>query len=143
MARIAGGGKEGEAAHSHGFDDYYFRDSFEHSSSESQLVEVAGSKQALPRPSPGTKPAPLPAPPTPASAPTTPAPRRFNLLQVFVPSFLCVALSLALATVLVLESDCEVLGSVRRMPEMVVLRRDYYEPAKEFLRQKFGKLLNV
>ena len=136
--RIAGAAKEGEA-HSHGFDDYYFRDSFEHSSSESQLVEVAGAKQPLPRPSP----APLPAPPAPAPTPTTAAPRRFNLLQVFVPSFLCVALSLALATVLVLESDCEVLGSVRRIPEMVVLRRDYYEPAKEFLRQKFGKIMNV
>jgi hypothetical protein len=61
---------------------------------------------------------------------------------VFVPSFLCVVLSLALATVLVLESDCEVLGTVRRWPEMVVLRRDYYEPVKEFLHQKLTKLLS-
>lgn len=59
-----------------------------------------------------------------------------------MPSFLCVVLSLALATVLVLESDCEVLGTVRRWPEMVVLRRDYYEPVKEFLRQKLAKLLS-
>ena len=59
-----------------------------------------------------------------------------------MPSFLCVVLSLALATVLVLESDCEVLGTMRRWPEMVVLRRDYYEPVKEFLRQKLAKLLS-
>lgn len=59
-----------------------------------------------------------------------------------MPSFLCVALSLALATVLVLESDSEVLGTVRRWPEMVVLRRDYYEPTKEFLRQKLARLLS-
>ncbi|PSN38304.1 FERM domain-containing protein 5 [Blattella germanica] len=137
-ATVTEGGAKEETSQSHGFDDYYFRDSFEHSSSESQLVEVAGAKQ----PSPSTKPAPLPAPPTPAPTSST-APRRFNLLQVFVPSFLCVALSLALATVLVLESECEVLGSVRRWPEMVVLRRDYYEPAKDFLRQKLGKLLNM
>ncbi|XP_021930669.1 FERM domain-containing protein 5 isoform X3 [Zootermopsis nevadensis] len=144
-----GGGKETEGVHSHHtFDDYYFRDSFEQSSSESQLVEASGgfgakpSSQPLPRPSPSLKPAPLPAPPAPAPVTTATAPRRFNLLQVFVPSFLCVALSLALATMLVLESDCEILGTVRRWPEMVVLRRDYYEPAKEFLRQKLARLLS-
>ncbi|KDR13769.1 hypothetical protein L798_12062, partial [Zootermopsis nevadensis] len=142
-------GKETEGVHSHHtFDDYYFRDSFEQSSSESQLVEASGgfgakpSSQPLPRPSPSLKPAPLPAPPAPAPVTTATAPRRFNLLQVFVPSFLCVALSLALATMLVLESDCEILGTVRRWPEMVVLRRDYYEPAKEFLRQKLARLLS-
>jgi len=112
-------------------------------------VEVSGglgtklSTQPVPRPSPGTKLAPLPAPPASAAGTTSSAtPRRFNLLHVFVPSFLCVALSLALATVLVLESDCEVLGTVRQWPEMVVLRHDYYEPAKEFLRQKLAKLLS-
>jgi hypothetical protein len=143
------GGKEAEGGHTHAFDDYYFRDSFEHSSSESQLlVEVSGglgtklSTQPIPRPSPGTKPTPLPAPPVSAPAATTATPRRFNLLHVFVPSFLCVALSLALAMVLVLESDCEVLSTVRRWPEMVVLRRDYYEPAKEFLHEKLAKLLS-
>ncbi|XP_069700250.1 FERM domain-containing protein 5 isoform X3 [Periplaneta americana] len=141
-----GGGKEGEGGH--GFDDYYFRDSFEHSSSESQLVELSGglgaklTSQPIARPSPGSKPAPLPAPPAPVPVTAAATPKRFNLLQVFVPSFLCVALSLALATVLVLESDCEVLGTLRRWPEMVVLRRDYYEPAKEFLRQKLAKLLS-
>ncbi|KAJ4433712.1 hypothetical protein ANN_16023 [Periplaneta americana] len=142
----ARGGKEGEGGH--GFDDYYFRDSFEHSSSESQLVELSGglgaklTSQPIARPSPGSKPAPLPAPPAPVPVTAAATPKRFNLLQVFVPSFLCVALSLALATVLVLESDCEVLGTLRRWPEMVVLRRDYYEPAKEFLRQKLAKLLS-
>lgn len=144
-----GGGKEADSGHTHAFEDYYFRDSFEHSSSESQLVEVSGglgtklSTQPVPRPSPGTKLAPLPAPPASTPGTTSAAsPRRFNLLHVFVPSFLCVALSLALATVLVLESDCEVLGTVRQWPEMVVLRHDYYEPAKEFLRQKLAKLLS-
>jgi hypothetical protein len=143
------GGKEADGGHTHAFDDYYFRDSFEHSSSESQLVEVSGglgtelSSRPVPRPSPGTKLAPLPAPPASAPAAASSAtPRRFNLLHVFVPSFLCVALSLALATVLVLESDCEVLGTVRQWPEMVALRHDYYEPAKEFLRQKLAQLLS-
>ncbi|XP_067002691.2 FERM domain-containing protein 5 [Anabrus simplex] len=147
------GGKESEG--SHPFDDYYFRDSFDHSSSESQLVELSGSgqKQQLLTSSTGgglshrstpvtrTKTSSkLSLQPTPTHS--TAGSRRFNLLQVFVPSFLFVAVSLAVATILVLESDCDVLSSVRRWPEMVTLRRDYYEPAKEYLRQRLAKLLS-
>lgn len=140
------GGKDGETGHS--FDDYYFRDSFEHSSSESQLVEVAGPtlKQThVGTPvahTPGKLLPPLQAPVSASPQTGITSGRRFNLLQVFVPSFLLVAISLAVATVLVLESDCEVLGSFRRWPEMIVLRRDYYEPTKEFFRQRLARLLS-
>ena len=73
---------------------------------------------------------------------STPVPARsFNLLHVFVPSFLVVALVLATVLIVVLESDSELLGGLRNMPEMVILRQEYYEPAKDYLRQKLGKML--
>ncbi|KAK7872685.1 hypothetical protein R5R35_002676 [Gryllus longicercus] len=157
---LMSGTKIGET--SHGFDDYYFRDSFDHSSSESQLVDtVIGGKPGVQHLSPSvgggglshrstpvsrgraasklSLQAPVPATATPGPAPASGSPRRFNLLQVFVPSFLFVALSLAVGAVLVLESDCEVLSSVRQWPEMVTLRQEYYEPAKEYVRQRFAK----
>nr|CAD7395727.1 unnamed protein product [Timema cristinae] len=147
-----GGGKESEGGH--GFDDYYFRDSFDHSSSESQLVELGGGlkpSSMVPVPlrttpvgrTPSKQLSAIPAPaPTNTQQGGASAQRRFNLLQVFVPSFVFVALSLAVATVLVLESDCDVLSAVRSLPEMVVLRREYYEPVKEYLRQRISKLLS-
>nr|CAD7569310.1 unnamed protein product [Timema californicum] len=147
-----GGGKESEGGH--GFDDYYFRDSFDHSSSESQLVELGGGlkpSSMVPVPlrttpvgrTPSKQLSAIPAPaPTNTQQGGASAQRRFNLLQVFVPSFVFVALSLAVATVLVLESDCDVLSAVRSLPEMVVLRREYYEPAKEYLRQRISKFLS-
>ncbi|XP_063238208.1 FERM domain-containing protein 5 isoform X2 [Bacillus rossius redtenbacheri] len=133
-----------------GFDDYYFRDSFEHSSSESQLAELGGGAKAKAAAAAAAAVVPLrttpvgraPSRPPPGSPPGPGPHRRFNLLQVFVPSFALVAVSLALATVLVLESDCDALGSVRAWPEMVALRRDYYEPAKEFVRRRLSRLLS-
>lgn len=59
-----------------------------------------------------------------------------------MPSFLFVAISLIAATVLVLESDSDLLSNVRRMPEMIALRKEYYEPAKEFLAKRISQLLS-
>lgn len=64
--------------------------------------------------------------------------RSFNLLQVFVPSFLLVALLLTAVLVLVLETDSELFSGLRGLPEIVILRQEYYEPVKEYVRQKLG-----
>lgn len=79
----------------------------------------------------------LPAAPTPSHL--APA-KRFNLFHVFVPSFLFVALTLAIATIAVLEMDCDLWSSVREWPEMVTLRREYYEPAKDYVSQAITKI---
>ncbi|KYM95103.1 FERM domain-containing protein 5 [Cyphomyrmex costatus] len=74
------GQHEGEA------NDYYFRDSFDHSSSESQLLDASGK---------------------PHSRSVTP-------------------------------TDTTLFNSLRKTPEMVALRSQYYIPIKEFLRTKLG-----
>lgn len=123
-----------------GTGDYLFRDSLDHSSSESQLVGAShshrSSRSQTPILRPGSK-IPLP-PPRPSPVPTHSRSKSFSLLRVFVPSFLLTALSLILIVIIVLETDYEVLGALRRLPEMVTLRRLYYEPIKEYFKSKFS-----
>ncbi|XP_049830488.1 FERM domain-containing protein 5 isoform X1 [Schistocerca gregaria] len=134
--------KDGENVQ-HGFDDYYFRDSFEHSSSESQLMELGLKQTHLGTTPTRTQPPPIQAPPTSSQVGLVSAQhsggtnRRFNIFRVFVPSFLVVVASLVIGTVFILELDCETFSTLRRWPEMVVLRHDYYEPMKEYLRRHF------
>jgi hypothetical protein len=118
-----------------GYGEYYFRDSFDHSSSESQLEvggrgsSMAGTREGLAlQPHTGVLPTPVPV-------------RSFNLLHVFVPSFLLVAIVLATVLIVVLESDSQLLSGLRGIPEMVILRQEYYQPAKDYLRQKLGNML--
>ncbi|KAF4529180.1 hypothetical protein B566_EDAN017548 [Ephemera danica] len=118
-----------------GYGEYYFRDSFDHSSSESQL-DMGGRVSGMTTTREGLALQPhLGGPPTPL--PT----RSFNLLRVFVPAFLFAALILTAVLIVVLESDSELLSGLRGLPEMVILRQEYYEPAKEYIRQKLGNML--
>ncbi|KAK6630531.1 hypothetical protein RUM43_014516 [Polyplax serrata] len=66
---------------------------------------------------------------------------KFNLFQVFVPSFLFVAISLFAATILILESDSDLLNNIRGLPEMITLKKHYYEPVKEFLTRRLLKII--
>ncbi|KAG8327286.1 FERM domain-containing protein 5 [Homalodisca vitripennis] len=127
-----------------GFGDYYFRDSMDHSSSESQLLGT--SHRSSRSQTPVLRGGRIPLPPTTTARPPAPGPspaphtatRTFNLLRVFIPSFLIAAFSLVIVIIFVLETDYEILGSLRRAPEMITLRRLYYEPTKEFFRLKFS-----
>lgn len=133
-------GHEGET------NDYYFRDSFDHSSSESQLLD--GGK--------------------PHSRSVTPVPkmqklqnsklclqqqqhqhqvrransklrhRSLRVIRFFIPAFMLTITVLFIVTVLVFETDTTLFNSLRKMPEMVALRSQYYVPIKEFLRTKLG-----
>lgn len=130
-----------------GFCDYYFRDSMDHSSSESQLVGASHRSSRSQTPVLRSSKIPLPPALTPARpqpTPTTPlntnnrvSNRTFNIIRIFVPSFVITAVSLLVIVILVLETDYEILGSLRRAPEMITLRRLYYEPTKEFFKSKF------
>ncbi|XP_014601179.1 PREDICTED: FERM domain-containing protein 5 isoform X4 [Polistes canadensis] len=131
--------------------DYYFRDSFDHSSSESQLLDASGK---------------------PHSRSVTPVPkmqklqnsklslqqkhqhqqqshlaRRFEgklrhrsmrILRRFVPAFMLVLTAFFISLILIFETDATIFNSLRKTPEMVALRNQYYVPLKEFLRTKFG-----
>ncbi|KAJ8951961.1 hypothetical protein NQ318_013631, partial [Aromia moschata] len=54
----------------------------------------------------------------------------------YVPTLVVVTVVVLIATVIMLETDCEVFGSFRNMPEMVSLRYQVYEPLKQYFRNK-------
>ncbi|XP_067204691.1 FERM domain-containing protein 5 isoform X2 [Linepithema humile] len=131
---VSVGQHEGEA------NDYYFRDSFDHSSSESQLLDASGK---------------------PHSRSVTPVPKMQKLqnsklcLQqqqhrqgrraasgklrhrrhVLFITTIILTITMFIVTVLVFEMDT--FNSLRKMPGMVALSQ-YYVPIKEFLRTKLG-----
>ncbi|XP_034176453.2 FERM domain containing isoform X5 [Osmia lignaria lignaria] len=151
------GQHEGEA------NDYYFRDSFDHSSSESQLLDSSGK---------------------PHSRSVTPVPKMqklqnsklclqqqqqqrhqqqsqsqqhqhqrqsssqrydsrlkyksFRIARLFIPAFMLTITVLFIVIVLVFETDTTLFNSLRKTPEMVALKNQYYVPIKEFLRTKLG-----
>jgi len=144
---VSVGQHEGEA------NDYYFRDSFDHSSSESQLLDASGK---------------------PHSRSVTPVPKMqklqnsklclqqqqhhqqqhsqgvrrvasgklrhksLHVIRIFIPVFMLTITVLFIVTVLVFETDTTLFNSLRKTPEMVALRSQYYVPIKEFLRTKLG-----
>lgn len=123
------------------YGDYYFQDSMDHSSSESQLVGTSHRSSRSQTPILHSRRLPLP----PTVRPHVPQPAfrthssNFSLVRLFVPSFVIAAFSLITLVILVLETDYEVLGSLRRAPEMIALRRLYYEPTKEYIQSKFSQ----
>ncbi|XP_046752103.1 FERM domain-containing protein 5 isoform X2 [Diprion similis] len=119
--------------------DYYFRDSFDHSSSESQLLDATGK---------------------PHSRSVTPVPKmqklqnsklclqvqgsgkvshkRLHVIKIFVPALMLTIVVLCIVTVLIFETDTALFNSMRKTPEMVALRNQCYAPIREFLKSKFG-----
>ncbi|XP_011256151.1 FERM domain-containing protein 5 isoform X2 [Camponotus floridanus] len=145
--------KAGVGQHEGEANDYYFRDSFDHSSSESQLLDASGK---------------------PHSRSVTPVPKMqklqnsklclqqqqhqhqqqhqgvrrvasgklrhksLHVIRLFIPAFMLTITVLFIVTVLVFETDTTLFNSLRKTPEMVALRSQYYVPIKEFLRTKLG-----
>lgn len=131
------------------FSDYYFRDSFEHSSSESQLIDsYRGYETTNPSHRSSRSQTPLShsqvdgricLPNTTHSVQTSvKKPRKFNVVGAFVPTFIIVTIFVLIATVVLLETDCELFGSVRNIPEMVSLKYQFYEPIKQYFRSKMS-----
>nr|XP_031834840.1 band 4.1-like protein 4 isoform X1 [Nomia melanderi] len=130
--------------------DYYFRDSFDHSSSESQLLDASGkahSRSVTPVPKmqklqntklclqqqqhqhqqqAGRRPD------------NKSRHKSFRIVKLFVPAFVLTITVLFVVIVLVFETDTMLFNSLRKTPEMVALRNQYYIPIKEFLRTKLG-----
>ncbi|XP_052757766.1 FERM domain-containing protein 5 [Galleria mellonella] len=125
--------------------EYSLRDSFEHSSSESGATHASGGGSGggggAAAGAAGGGGGPLPDEWSRLAAPALqPPPRPFSLLRAFVPSFLFVWLSLALAALLLFETDWPPLRALKHKPELVALRRHYYAPLKEYLRRKVVEL---
>lgn len=61
-----------------------------------------------------------------------------RVVRLFIPAFMLTITVLFIVTVLVFETDTTLFNSLRKTPEMVALRSQYYVPIKEFLRTKLG-----
>nr|CAH7735542.1 unnamed protein product [Callosobruchus chinensis] len=135
------------------FSDYYFRDSFEHSSSESQLID-SSYRYDTTNPSHRSSRSPTPLshsqvdgrlclPNTSVTLQTTSITtqnksRKFNLIGAFVPSLIIVTVITISLAVIILETDCGLLSGVRNMPEMVSFRYHVYKPIKDYFRNKLS-----
>jgi FERM domain-containing protein 5 len=62
-----------------------------------------------------------------------------TILRTSLLSSLLLVLLLACLIILVIEVDSDMLSSLRKLPEMVALRRDYYEPMKESFWEQFNR----
>ncbi|KAK2705234.1 hypothetical protein QYM36_017320 [Artemia franciscana] len=63
-----------------------------------------------------------------------------NPAKIFIPAFMSIAMSLAAMVVIVFETENEFFASARRVPELVILRREYYEPAKDYIVEKWRSI---
>lgn len=130
--------------------DYYFRDSFDHSSSESQLLDIGGkphSRSVTPVPKmqklqnskicsqtqrrvvAGT---------SGVSIDSKFGRRTLRVVRVFIPALVLTITVLFIVIVLVFETDSTFFKRLRKTPEMMALRNQYYRPIKDFLRTKLG-----
>nr|CAI5851382.1 unnamed protein product [Callosobruchus analis] len=135
------------------FSDYYFRDSFEHSSSESQLID-SSYRYDTTNPSHRSSRSQTPLshsqvdgrlclPNTSVTLQTTSITtqnksRKFNLIGAFVPSLIIVTVITISLAVIILETDFGLLSGVRNMPEMVSFRYQVYKPIKDYFRNKLS-----
>lgn len=66
--------------------------------------------------------------------------RTCSFLKACLPSVILTLTSLLVVMVIVFETDVEFFALLRRAPEMVMIRRQYYEPAKEQIQVVFGEV---
>ncbi|XP_055298722.1 FERM domain-containing protein 5 [Sitodiplosis mosellana] len=64
--------------------------------------------------------------------------KKFSILHAFIPSFIFVIVVLVFATVFILESDSDNFVTFKSLPEMMSLNYQYYQPFKDFLLRRMG-----
>lgn len=120
--------------------EYNFRDSFEQSSSDSQITTQTQITENVRSPEEWSRPSSVEHANHTIATIQPSYNRRFNLLRTFVPSFLFVCITLLLIIVLVFETDWLALRLIKRKPEMVSLHYHYYGPLKEYFKKKLLEL---
>lgn len=66
--------------------------------------------------------------------------RKHSLIRVFIPSFVSVLLFLFVAAIMIFESDSNSFLAVKNWPEMLCLRYQYYEPLKSYFKARLEKV---
>lgn len=143
--------------------DYYFRDSFEHSSSDSGYTHydrTTGSKRPHsmtadnlsfrlhhnhhhhPHQSNNahsaagaTGTSTIATTHHPNEMKTT---KQFSVLHAFVPSFVFVVVILTAVTIFIFESESDIFVTFKNLPEMMNLKYQYYQPFKNFILRRLG-----
>jgi len=63
----------------------------------------------------------------------------FVIIRTSILSSLLLLLFFSCLVILIIESESDLFSHLRKLPEMVILRRDYYEPVKDTIWQTIGK----
>lgn len=134
------------------FSDYCFRDSFEHSSSESQLIDSGYRGYETKNPSHRSSRSQTPLshshidnrlylPNTAAvnSKQRSPhKPRKFKMMKLFLPTLIAVTVITLIMIILVLEMDNEYVSKIQNIPEVISLKYHFYEPIKQYIKKKIS-----
>ncbi len=64
----------------------------------------------------------------------------YSCFKACLPSIILTLTSLLVVMVVAFETDTEFFALLRRAPEMVLIRRQYYEPVKEQIQFVFGEI---
>ena len=70
--------------------------------------------------------------------PNKPMSKLYAIVRTSILSSLLVLLFFSCLLVLIIESDSDLFSHLRKLPELVVLRRDYYEPLKDTVLHSVG-----
>lgn len=62
--------------------------------------------------------------------------KAYMVVRNIILSLLLLLLFFTCLLIFVIESDSDIFKPVRKIPEMIVLRKDYYEPIKNFILKK-------
>ncbi|GBM20826.1 FERM domain-containing protein 5 [Araneus ventricosus] len=73
-------------------------------------------------------------------AQSTTLPLHVNVMRVIVLACLFVLLLLSCLLIVIMESDSTLFSDIRKLPEMIILRREYYEPAKDYIVEQMNFL---
>lgn len=71
--------------------------------------------------------------------PNKPLTKLYAIVRTSILSSLLVIFIFSCLLVLIIESDSDLFSHLRKLPELVVLRRDYYEPLKDTVLHSIGR----
>lgn len=64
-----------------------------------------------------------------------------KIVHVSLVTLVCLFLILAILTVVILESESHLFSNLKKLPEVILFKHEYYEPFKRSMRQKVASAL--
>lgn len=129
------------------FSDYYIKDSFDHSSSESQLIDSSfkdttnlsyrSSRSQTPQLSHSQIDGRICLPNSSHQVPTNIKKiKKYYVIKRLIPFSIVVIVFVIITTIVICETDIVNLGILKDIPEMISLRYQFYEPIKQYFKRK-------